>query len=215
MNKKYFPILLTLLIFLSFYLISRSISEDELRLLIVDAGSLGPVIFILLSLLTNILAPLSGTPILFAGYYAFGINVIFLATIAGLISFVINFWIARRWGRSIVQKLAGKESMWKIDKLVQNYGLITLILLRLFQGGIGDFVSYAAGLTSMRFWPYIVVSILAAIPGTVLWYYISLQVDTPTSFTILTLLMAAVFSLVFILGSVAFAKLRRRKVRVN
>lgn len=209
MVKKFFPILITVLIFWGLYLISITIPEENLRSLIEDARSFGPIIFILLSLVTNIFAPLSGTPILFAGYFAFGINVIFLATIAGLISFVINFWIAKKWGRTIVEKFVGKSNMDKIDKLAQNYGLVTLFFLRIFQGGIHDFVSYAAGLTSMRFWPYIIVSTLALIPGTAIWYYLARQIDTPTSFIILTLIMATVFSAVFILTTIALKKLRK------
>ncbi len=39
-----------------------------------------------------------------------------------------------------------------------------LFIARLFGGASADYVSYAAGLTSMEFKPYLIISVFAAIP---------------------------------------------------
>jgi len=101
-------------------------------------------------------------------------------------------------GRPLVEKIVGKKSLEKIDNLTKEYGLTTLFFLRIFQGSIHDFLSIAVGLTDLRFTPYIIVSGLALIPGTALWYYLSSLVDTPAQFTILTTLFTITFSSLYI-----------------
>lgn len=207
-SRNFFTLFLTIFIFGIIYLASRNIPEESVHLFLDQAGFFAPLLFILLTFLTYILAPLSSTPLLFTGFYAFGNNVIFLMTAATILSSITNFWIARHFGRSLIIKFVGQENMEKIDKLTQNYGLLTLFILRVLQGGIHDFVSYAAGLTAMRFFPYFTVSLLGLIPGTIFWYFLALQVETPAVFTVLTLSLAAAFSLVFAL--VVFITRRKR-----
>lgn len=212
---KFYLLLTTFLLFGLIYLVGKTIPEENIRETIDEAGVFGPLVFIFISLLTYIIAPLSGAPILYVGFYAYGQSVIFLTTIAAFLSFNVNFWIARRWGRPVVEKLAGKENTDKISKLVKNYGLATLFLLRVFQGGIHDFVSYAVGLTSMDFRPYITVSSLALVPGTALWYYLSLRVSTPVAFTILNLLLVAASSSVLFLGAFVIGKWKKKSKTIH
>lgn len=206
---KIFSLLTTTFLLVLFYLLSSKIPEENIRLALNRVGLWAPLVFIFLTLLTEILAPLSSMPLIFAGFYAFGTNVVFLMMFAALCSYIINFWIARRWGRKLVVKFVGHKNIGKIDKLTKSYGLATLLFLRIFQGGIGDFVSYAAGLTSLQFFPYLGVSIIVAIPKTILWYLLARQVETPLTFTLLTLIMVVVFSAAFILLTL-FSRKRKR-----
>lgn len=210
-KKKFYPIIVTVLILFAIYFLGRLIPEEALRSLIDDAGIFGPFLLVLLILLANIIAPLSSSPILLVGYYAYGRNIIFLASAAALVSFVTNFWIARKFGRSLVEKFAGKESMRKMDKLTNNYGLVALFFLRLFQGAIHDFISYAAGLTSMKFSSYIIVSSLALAPHTLIWYLFSLKVSNPFSFIAITAIMTFSLSFLFILFTLAATKSKKSK----
>lgn len=208
-KNKLFHLIILILVFAIIYSLGKLIPEETLRDTINSAGIFAPIVFILISLITNIVAPLSGTPVIFVGYYAFGNNVIFLTTIAAYVSFIINFWVARIWGRPLVTKFVGIEAIYKIDSLAKNYGLVSLFFLRVFQGGIHDFVSYAAGLTNMKFSPYLITSLAASIPGTALWYFLSLQVTTPLAFSLLSLLLTFVFSAIFILGNIIWRKRKK------
>lgn len=198
MLKKSYPVLIAVFIFSLLYFFSTRIPQENIRLFLDRVGLWGPTIFILLMLTTNVIAPLSGTPLMFAGFYAFGSNVVFLTMFADFISSITNFWIARRWGRSFVKKFVGRGNVEKIDKLTQHHGLAALLLLRIFQGGIGDFISYAAGLTSIQFTPYLIISVAGMIPRTALWYLLSLHTTSPLIFTILTLLLILVLSGLFV-----------------
>lgn len=198
--KKILPFLGTAIVFLIIFLLSTTIPQEQIETFLKTTGVFAPIIFILFSLISYIIAPLSGTPILFVGYQLFGSSVVLLSTIATFISFTTNFWLARAYGRPLVTKLVGKHSMKNVDKLITNYGLVTLTIFRIFQGSIHDFVSYASGLTSIKFTPYLIISTLSLIPGTILWYWIAQKIKSPLFFTLLSLVMSGGFSIVFIFG---------------
>ncbi len=203
------------MLFLFIYLVSVTFPEKVIRDFINDLGFMGPVVYVLLTLFSYIVAPLSATPVTYAGFYAFGANVIFLNTLATYISFVVNFWIARKWGRSIVKKLVGKADLARVDKLTSNYGLVTLVFVRIFQSSIGDFVSFAAGLTNMKFWPYLIISLIASVPGMLIWYSLSFYAKTPGQFVAIMLAVAGVFSAIFILGNEVKKLLKKRASGIN
>lgn len=200
MLKKSYPLLATVFLFFLLYFISLQVPKENIHSVLGRAGFWGPVIYVFLAFLTNVIAPLSATPLIFAGFYVFGSNVVFLMVIADFFASITNFWIARRWGRLLVKKFVGKDNIKRIDKFTQDYGLLTLLFLRIFQGGVADFVSYAAGLTSMQFIPYFIISIAGMIPRTALWYFVSIQTTNPLIFISLTYLIIIVFSGVFLIG---------------
>ena len=191
-KKGYVPLIIIVVLFLVFYLIGTNIPEQTIREVIKNAGPLGPVVLIFLIWTTNVIAPLGATPFLFAGFYLYGQAVVIYGSAAAVIASVTNFWIARIWGRSIVEKLAGIDSLEKIDSLTSNYGLQALFICRVLLSQFHDIISYAFGLTKLKFLPYFIVSTLGTIPGTILWYYLSTKLNNPLAFTALTLLIAYV-----------------------
>src|SRR3989344_2989591 len=95
---KFKAILPTIVIIFVLYILSRIIPPNEVERIVVAAGPFAPLVYIIISLLTYIIAPLSGTPIAFIGFHLFGSSVVLLHTISAFISFSVNFWIARKWG---------------------------------------------------------------------------------------------------------------------
>lgn len=180
--------------------IVKDIPQEEIKAIIKEAGPWGPVIYMAAMLLTFIIAPLNGSAILFAGFYAFHSMVVWWTLIAATIASITNFWIARLWGRGLVTKLVGKSNMQKVDKLEHEYGVAMLVLLRFFQGGIHEFVSYAAGLTTMKFSTYFTVSTLTAIPGSVLWYFLAEKTESAIAFLALNFTLTIIFSAIFVVA---------------
>ncbi len=135
---------------------------------IAKIGLFGPLLLILFFVLSHIFAPVIGSPGVLLGLSLFGIVQTFvLLYIAGLISAVINFWIARRFGRVWVVRLLGKESA-DLDRFVALTGKKMLIICRMFGFPFFEIISYAAGLTNMNFKTYYLITILfAAIPTVV------------------------------------------------
>lgn len=126
----------TLLIFAAIFLVSRSIPQENIRFFMAGLGILGPVVFVFLMMLTYIIAPVSASPLLFAGFYLFGRDVVIYSVAAAFISSIINFWIAKIWGRSPVEKFVGRKNIERLDKVTVDYGLQALFLIRVFQGGL-------------------------------------------------------------------------------
>lgn len=176
---------------------------------ILTLGILGPVVFIVLTVLANILAPLSSTPIILSGVYIFNeASVVYLLFATGL-SYVVNFLIAKVWGRKLVIKLVGKKDIEKIDNYARKYGLVTLILLRLSQMPGQEFISYAAGFTTISFRDYIAASIVATIPMSIVLYEVVKGDNGFEHFIILYL----VWSLVFVIPywAIVYAKSHVRR----
>lgn len=208
MVHKLIPILITLLLFLVIFVVSNTIPEQQIVAVLENSGVFAPIVFICVSLITYVVAPLSGSPILFVGYKLFGDSVVFLTTIAAFISFIINFWLARLYGRPLLKKIIGEDGVNEIDRVSMHYGLVSLFFLRIFQGSIHDFISLAAGLTAVKFLPYIMVSAIAIIPGTALWYFVAQQVQSPLAFTLLSLMLTGVFSVLFLVGQWLYRLIR-------
>ena len=150
------------------FYIQRLIGLEPIKTFILKSGPLGPITYIFLMVLSHVFAPIQGAPIYFLGFAVFGNWTLVYTYFAHLISSFTNFWIARKYGRELVIKLTGNEAMKKIDNLAENNGIKILIILRLFQGFISDFVSYAAGLTAIKFSTYYIISALATIPGVLI-----------------------------------------------
>jgi uncharacterized membrane protein YdjX (TVP38/TMEM64 family) len=189
------------------YYFGLKIDRSQIIMIVESAGIFGPVVLILFLALSHIVAPISGTPVLLVGYGLFGKDVIYQLFIATIISSSINFWIARAFGRGIVSKFAGQKSLDKIDQFTNSYGVKSLIFLRFFTGHLTDFISYAYGLTNIRFSTYITISALVPIPWLLLWrFYIFDQVDNLTDFTLWFFLPLIPFWLISLLY---FKKLKK------
>lgn len=148
---------------------------------VADMGRLGPLIVIFYVVLAHVFAPLVGSPMLFvsAAIYGLGYSTIYFY-IGGLFSSAINFWIARKYGRKWVIKLAGKSAMKDIDNFVAVEGTEVLVISRIFGFPLFDFISYAAGLTKIDFKKYyFITNFIGLFTGTFI-YFIYRNVDLKT-----------------------------------
>jgi len=99
-----------------------------------------------------------------------GTATVFLAatTAAGL-----AFLIARHVARGAVEARARKDRRFSaIDKAIGERGWKVVALLRLSPAVPFSLSNYFYGLTAIRFWPYLLASGLAMLPGTVLYVYL-------------------------------------------
>jgi uncharacterized membrane protein YdjX (TVP38/TMEM64 family) len=132
-------------------------------------GVWGPVVYIAVFALSMLFAPLPTAPMPLIAAAVFGPLLGFVYTItATAIGSTVCFWIARRLGRPTLRRLTSQRALDKIDELGERLGIRLLIVLRLFPVAGVDYVSYAAGLTQMRFASYIVISVLASSPILIL-----------------------------------------------
>lgn len=208
LKKNFLSIVVTCIVFLSIYLIGRTVPQEQIISSVQHAGIFAPLIFILLTLTTYVIAPLSGTPFLLAGFALFQENTVILTTIAAIIASVINFLLAKRFGRKIVIKIVGPEEIHKVDKFMANYGLLSVFLSRIFLGMFHDVISYLSGLTNLKFWPYFLASTLGMIPNNIFIYYLSRKIDSPLTY----IFFMVIFGYSFLAIALIYKKFRRKPV---
>ncbi|MDP3954957.1 MAG: VTT domain-containing protein [bacterium] len=202
-KKPILYILSFIFLVLVIYFLGLRMTKEEVIRIVQEAGIWGPLVFIFLTLMTSVIAPISNLPLWLGGYALFGNWVQIYTDVAFVLGSAVNFLIARRFGRMVVIKLVGGKNMTKVDTFTQDYGFKTLIFLRIFQGNISDFISYAYGLTNMKFIPYLLVTILAPIPWILLWqFYLFDKVNSYYDFvflTVVTLLPLLIISVLLVL----------------
>jgi uncharacterized membrane protein YdjX (TVP38/TMEM64 family) len=211
LKKNFLSFAITGAILLGIYLIGKNIPQNQILSCVQDAGVFAPLIFILLTLTTYVIAPLSGTPFLLVGFVVFQENVVILTTTAAIMASVINFLLAKKFGRQIVIKIVGQEEIHKVDKFMANYGFVSVFLSRIFLGMFHDVVSYLSGLTNLRFWPYFLASTLGMIPGNLLIYFLSQKIDSPLIY--ISFLVILGYSLFLV--ALIYKKLRRRQTNIS
>ena len=186
----------------------KQISQESIQNFVVSAGPWAPIVYILLHQASYIFAPISGYPFLIVGFYLFGDTTIAYNFIVAISGSSLNFLIAKRWGRPIVSRFAGRESLAEIDKISKEYGLGMLFVLRLFLIGLGDFISYGYGLTPIKFSKFITISTIAIIPGYTLWYFLAVKTGNIEQFLGLSVLLTFAASGIFFAGHFLLKKFK-------
>lgn len=115
------------------------------------------------------LAFLPGEPVELASGYAFGFwEGAALCLVASGFASSIIYWATRKWGWSLVG-LFFDRSMFSRFSWLNNAKRLEIVMLALFliPGTPKDFLTYFAGLTSMRFMPVVFIATLGRIPSIV------------------------------------------------
>lgn len=142
------------------YLAVQNIGLDQIQGFVASAGPLAPVVYVLLKAVTLVITPLTGSPLRLVAGVLFGFwEGVALSVLAGVLGGSINFWIARRFGRDVVARLLGARTLARVDPMLDKLGnWKALALARLFVAPLWDVLSYAVGLTKLRFRTYFTVA---------------------------------------------------------
>ncbi len=82
------------------------------------------------------------------------------------------FLIARALGRDVVEKFAGKGALASVEGYFEKYGSKTILVCRLLPFVSFDAVSYFAGLTPIKFWPFFIATGVGQLPATIVYSYV-------------------------------------------
>jgi uncharacterized membrane protein YdjX (TVP38/TMEM64 family) len=184
-----------------------------LRDYILSFGFLAPIASSFLMVLQALVAPVPSFLITFANGLAFGVFWGWMLSLFGhVLAAAVCFWISRALGRAPVEVLVGKTGLESADRWFARWGMYAVFVGRLVPGVAFDVISYAAGLTRMRFRNFIIATALGIFPQTFLYSYLGRQApEYVTLFLVTSALVAA--------GVVAVALIRygreRRKPERN
>lgn len=155
------------------FMLFSSMSVEMIVGYIQSYGVYAAVVSFVLMVLSSVIAPLPAFLITFANAAVFGWwQGAILSWSSAMAGAALCFFIARIYGRDAVEKLTSKFAMNNIDDFFERYGKNAVLICRLLPFVSFDFVSYAAGLTSMNFGSFFIATGIGQLPATIVYSYV-------------------------------------------
>lgn len=154
--------LIVLLIAAAIWFVNR-VGIDQIRTNVAQFGIWAPFMILFLRLTSIVVPTLPGTAYAILSGALFGfVQGLIVIVVADFLACTTNFFIARRYGRGVVQRLVGERFMNKLDQWSQkylegNFFLMTGALMSSFF----DYICYGAGLSRMSWKRFISALILS------------------------------------------------------
>ncbi len=147
--------------------------EESLAALLAAHPILAPVLFILLRAVPVVIAPLPGVAFDLVGLAVFGWQFgLLLALIGGHLGASIAFFIARQFREPAVQYFVPLQKLHELEAhYSERQKFLTLVSVRFITSPFFDYVSYAAGLTRMPFWTFLLSTFIGVLPFSFVIYY--------------------------------------------
>ena len=146
---------------------------DDMRAFIAQYGPWAMLVSSLLMIFQSIAAPLPAFFITLTNANLFGWwQGCILSWASSMAGAVLCFYIGRILGRDVVEKICTKNALTQIDGFFDKYGKKSILVARLLPFISFDLVSYAAGLTSMKFWGFFLATGLGQLPACIVYSYV-------------------------------------------
>lgn len=183
----------------------KTVDVESAREYILSFGVLAPAVSFMLMVLQSLIAPLPAFILTFANAGLFGwVNGAILSWSSAMAGAALCFFLARYLGRDFVEKLTSKSAVEKVDEFFKEYGKYTILVCRLLPFISFDIVSYAAGLTSMGFWPFFLATGVGQLPATIVYSYIGgMLTGSVKTFVVGLLMLFAITTLVFMFKKIS------------
>ncbi len=146
---------------------------ESVQKYILSYGPLAAIISFIMMILQAIIAPFPAFIITFANAAIFGwLWGAILSWTSAMAGAGICFAIARIYGRDIVIKFTGKKVLKSIDSFFNKYGTNAILISRFLPFVPFDPVSYAAGLTPIKFKRFFIATGIGQLPATIIYSYV-------------------------------------------
>ena len=144
-----------------------------MRDFVANYGAYAAAVSFFLMIFQSIAAPLPAFIITLANANLFGWwKGAILSWSSAMAGAAICFYIARVLGRGAAERLTSRAGLQSIDRFFERYGTHSILIARLLPFISFDLVSYAAGLTSMKFLPFFIATGVGQLPATVVYSYV-------------------------------------------
>lgn len=153
-------------------------SQSDLQAMLKGDGPWAATVYILiLTFLPLLLFP--DSLIVLAGGHVFGLLWGTIWTSLGsLIGASLAFYLARFFGQDLIKKYIKRDFL----KFTEGEtGLWIILILRLIPIFPFKLVSYSAGFSGMRFWPYTVATFVGSLPGIIVYVNLGANLKAPGS----------------------------------
>jgi uncharacterized membrane protein YdjX (TVP38/TMEM64 family) len=123
-------------------------------------GSLGPIVLFILMVAQVFVAVIPGHALMVTAGYVYGglgLSIVIVSTILGS---QVAFWIARRYGRSLIYRIASREILEKWDSAARHQGILFYFFAFVLPIFPSDLMCYVAGLSSISARHFLVANVL-------------------------------------------------------
>lgn len=164
-----FPLILAALVALMLFWgmeLSSRFDRAAIGSLVSEAGALGPLLIVVLMMLAVVASPLPSAPIALVAGAAYGhyAGTVYVA-IGSELGAMIAFLIARYLGRETVVRWLGNKADYGLLGS-QNALTVTVFASRLLPFVSFDAMSYAAGLSRLQLWRFLLATLAGIIPAS-------------------------------------------------
>lgn len=177
-------------------------------------GTMAATVSFFLMVFQSIVAPLPAFLITFANANLFGWwQGAILSWSSAMAGAAVCFYIARVLGRDVVEKLSSKTGLRSIDAFFERHGTQSILIARLLPFISFDIVSYAAGLTSMKFWPFFIATGVGQLPATIVYSYVGGMLTGGAKLFVTGLLILFALSILIVLLKQVYTERKNRPVQ--
>lgn len=143
---------------------------EGLRQFILSYGFWAPVASIALMAIQSLVPFVPGIFITITNAWIFGWQAgAFYSWVGGLLGAMLDFGVARWYGRVVVERLVNAKYLKRIDGFLNKNGLVAVFITRLTPVIPFKIVSYGAGLTSMSLWRFLIATGVGQAPAIILY----------------------------------------------
>ena len=147
-------------------------NAQALRTWIAGFGIFAPLVFIFLQAAQVVLAPIPGQVVALVAGYLFGPVYGTIYSLTGvLIGSAIAFSLAKRYGRSFVERVIANDVIDRFDAFVERVGVPGLFAFVIIPGLPDDAICFLSGLTKWRLRTFLAVIAVGRLPAYVITVY--------------------------------------------
>ncbi|NMC93820.1 MAG: TVP38/TMEM64 family protein [Syntrophorhabdus sp.] len=145
------------------------LNPKKLGEFIASFGPLAGLIFVVVQVIQVVAAPIPGEMTGFVGGFLFGkVWGVILSTVGLTLGSMFAFWVARKFGIRLVERVVKKQYLDKFNFFVTHKGLYITFVMFLLPGFPKDALCYFLGVTRLRFLDFILMNLFGRFPGTMI-----------------------------------------------
>ena len=183
------------------FMLFSSMSVESIFGYIRSFGPYAVAVSFFLMVFQSVAAPLPAFLITFANATIWGWwRGAILSWSSAMAGALLCFLIARVAGRDVVEKLTTKFAMDSVEQYFKKYGKHPILICRLLPFVSFDFISYAAGLTSMGLASFLIATGIGQLPATIVYSYVGGMLTGSVKMVVTALLLIFALSVLIALA---------------